>query len=204
MRKPPCGEQGTCSSGLLWHLVSLKHFYAICHHSAIRLPDCHRSAIRLPLFARSSKGTMVSVLTVCTSPPPFWIWVKGAHVSVDSGKRGREARREGWRGWEDTDKQERVAPGSIFPLLTREACNRLVPLSLVVLSSSLPTLALLHSFFLYYLFVEKPFTSYSPGVEILFGFWIPSWPPLPTWRPFAGSCWQLVVCPQELTRVSHQ
>lgn len=57
-----------------------------------------------------------------------------------------------------------------FPLLTKEKWEVFIRLSLVVPSSLLPILTFLHSFFLYYLFVEGLFIYYIPSIEILFHF----------------------------------
>lgn len=57
-----------------------------------------------------------------------------------------------------------------FPLLTKENWEVFIRLSLFVPSSLFPILTFLHSFFLYYLFVEELFIYYIPSIEILFGF----------------------------------
>lgn len=92
--------------------------------------------------------------------------------------------------------QGRVTPWFDFSLLTIQACDVFIRLSLVIPRSLVPILTCLHSLFLYYLFLEEAFIYYTPSVDILFGFWIFLWPLLPTLRPFPGDIGQLVVLPQ--------
>lgn len=111
-------------------------------------------------------------------------------------KKGRQEERNGkGRRTKAIKGQEGVTLWSDFPLLTIQACDVFIRLSLVILCSLLPILAFLHPFFLYYLFLEEPFIYFTPSVEILFGFWIFLWTLLSTLRLFPGSSGQAACGP---------
>lgn len=128
----------------------------------------------------------------CTSPGLFWICVKGAHLKVESGMRGREGGREGRRTKQAVLGSQAGSKEHTLPLLTKEVCEVFMRLNLIMPSSWLPRLAFLHSLYIFCLLRNHSFIRFQVlKSSLVFGSPHSLCCPL-----FPGNSWQLVVPPQ--------
>lgn len=138
---------------------------------------------------------------------PLWICVKGDHLNMKQGRKegGSERGMEREGGQKQLKGRRGVTPWSNFSLLTIQACDVFIHLSLVIPSSLLPILTFLHPFFhiscflSYHSFILPQVLKSSLVFSSSCGFFCLLWG---HFQATVGR--QPVVPPQELTARSHK